>query len=86
MHRVMVQVAKATLKLAKEGHFSDPPGVPMYMECGKDKDDLRLFQSVRGTNGVEGYHQKILGVFGPTIIGQFGRVGGAGVCVRMRVC
>jgi hypothetical protein len=51
---VFVQVAAATLKLAEEGNFSDPPGVPMYMECGKDKDDLRLFQSVRGTNGVEG--------------------------------
>jgi hypothetical protein len=48
------QVAAATLQLAKQGHFSDPPGIPMYMECGKDKDGLRLFQSVRGTNGVEG--------------------------------
>lgn len=53
------------LENIQRGHFSDPPGVILYYEQGRDKDGLVLYRCVRGTNGVEGgIHQNIIRRFG----------------------
>lgn len=60
-------LSKATLLQAKnllkdhvdKGCLSDPPGLSLYVERGKDKDGLKLYKCLRGTNTVELWHQFI---------------------------
>ncbi|KAJ3286199.1 hypothetical protein HDU76_008011, partial [Blyttiomyces sp. JEL0837] len=39
----------------KKGCLSDPPGLKLYYECGKDKDGLNLYRCVRGSSRMESY-------------------------------
>eukprot|EP00904_Undaria_pinnatifida_P008491 jgi/Undpi1/4772/HiC_scaffold_18.g08125.m1 len=44
----------------KAGCLSDPPGVALYFEAGKDSaTGCSLFRCVRGTNDLEGYHLRM---------------------------
>lgn len=58
--------ARALLELARQGYFSDLPGVPMYEKAGVDKYRLQKWRCLRGTNKVEGGpHGDIYRKFGP---------------------
>lgn len=46
--------AEAVLELARQGHLSDVPDIPMYEHAGIDKYGLQKWKCVRGTNKVEG--------------------------------
>jgi hypothetical protein len=49
----------STLKHIKKGCLSDIEGLTYYVQIGEDSMGIPLFKCVRGTNGVEGFHQKI---------------------------
>ena len=42
------------LEHVDRGCLSDPPGISLYYDGGKDRDGLQLFHCVRGTNDLEG--------------------------------
>lgn len=65
--------ANAMLELARQGYFSDVPGIPMYKKAGTDKLGLDKFKCLRGTNNIEG---------GPhgDIYRKFGALNGALQC------
>ena len=46
-------------KHMKKGCLSDMPGLSYYIQAGEDKVGMPLFRCIRGTNAVEGFHQKI---------------------------
>lgn len=51
------EAAKRLRVHIKAGCLSDPPGVALYFEAGKDSaTGCSLFRCVRGTNDLEGYH------------------------------
>ena len=52
------------MKLIDGGHLSDTPGVCLYTIVGRDGDGLPLYSTNRGTNDVEGIHQKLLALCG----------------------
>jgi hypothetical protein len=57
--------AELMLESISLGHYSDPPGINLYMERGRDIDDLPLYRCLRGTNSIEGgIHQNIAKRFG----------------------
>jgi hypothetical protein len=57
--------AELMLESISLGHYSDPPGIDLYMERGKDVDGLPLYRCLRGTNSIEGgIHQNIAKRFG----------------------
>ncbi|OBZ66439.1 hypothetical protein A0H81_13618 [Grifola frondosa] len=58
-------VVEAALENIRRGYYSDPPGIPLYYSCGRDKYGLFTYRCVRGTNGIEGgIHQNIIRRFG----------------------
>ena len=58
-------IAKSILDNIRCGFYSDPPGIPLYYTCGRDKHGLMRYRCVRGTNGIEGgVHQNIRRWFG----------------------
>jgi len=58
--------AQNILENIRLGHYSDPPGIALYMSIGKDANGLNLYKCLRGTNQVEGgVHQHIARWFGP---------------------
>lgn len=59
------EVAANVLENLRRGYYSDPPNIPFYYPCGKDKYDLLKYRCVRGTNTIEGgIHQNIIRWFG----------------------
>ncbi|KAI0369360.1 hypothetical protein BV20DRAFT_1113655 [Pilatotrama ljubarskyi] len=59
------QKAVNVLENVRAGYYSDPPGIQLYMVCGKDREGLTLYRCVRGTNNVEGgIHQNVIRRFG----------------------
>jgi hypothetical protein len=57
--------AELMLENISLGHYSDPPGINLYMERGRDVDGLPIYRCLRGTNSVEGgIHQNIAKRFG----------------------
>ena len=51
------EAAKRLRVHIKAGCLSDPPGVALYFEAGKDSaTGCSLFRCVRGTIDLEGYH------------------------------
>ena len=51
------EAAKRLRVHIEAGCLSDPPGVALYFEAGKDSaTGCSLFRCVRGTNDLEGYH------------------------------
>ena len=53
--------AKNILEHIRGGYYSDPPGVSLYFQVGKDKDGLTLYRCCRGTNDLEGgVHQNLI--------------------------
>ncbi|KAJ7222208.1 hypothetical protein GGX14DRAFT_558304 [Mycena pura] len=57
--------AAALIETAQLGFLSDPPGMAVYYWIGCDKDGLKLYRTVRGTNSVEGgVHKQIRRIFG----------------------
>lgn len=58
-------LAENTLENIRNGYYSDPPGIQLYMVIGQDKDGLTKYTCLRGTNSVEGgIHQNIRFRFG----------------------
>ena len=51
-------------ELIARGFFLDPFGENTYMSLGKDADGIERFATIRGTNALEGYHQKINAILG----------------------
>lgn len=59
------QMASRLLETARLGFLSDPIGTQLYYIMGKDRDNLNIYRTVRGTNSVEGgVHMTIRRVFG----------------------
>ncbi len=59
------QMADRLLDTVRRGFLSDPPGIPLYYLMGKDNDGLNLYQTICGTNSVEGgVHMAVRRVFG----------------------
>lgn len=57
--------AAALIETARLGFLSDLPGLALYYLVGRDKDGLKLYRTVRGTNSVEGgVHKQIRRIFG----------------------
>ena len=57
-------VTKNILEHIRRGYYSDPPGIPLYFEIGKDKHDLTLYRCCCGTNDLEGgVHQNLIRCF-----------------------
>lgn len=57
--------AQNTLKSAREGLISDPPGIALYYKIGIDTDGLVYYRTCRGTNSVEGgIHMPLRRTFG----------------------
>ncbi|RDB18198.1 hypothetical protein Hypma_000504 [Hypsizygus marmoreus] len=57
--------AKNILENIRQGYYSDPIGLDLYMSKGKDHNGLNLYRCIRGTNSVEGgIHQNIAKRFG----------------------
>ncbi|KAJ7227290.1 hypothetical protein GGX14DRAFT_555855 [Mycena pura] len=57
--------AAALIETARLGFLSDLPGLAIYHLVGRDKDGLKLYRTVRGTNSVEGgVHKQIRRIFG----------------------
>ncbi|KAJ7066294.1 hypothetical protein C8F01DRAFT_1228372 [Mycena amicta] len=57
--------AAALIETARLGFLSDPPGLAVYYWIGCDKNGLKLYRTVRGTNSVEGgVHKQIRRIFG----------------------
>jgi len=55
------EVTKNILEHIRGGYYSDPPGVSLYYEVGKDKNNLTLYRCCRGTNDLEGgVHQNLI--------------------------
>ena len=52
------------LKHVKAGCLSDPDPaeISLYFLVGRTKEGLPIFGCVRGTNDIEGYHQKVKGM------------------------
>jgi len=58
--------AKSILKLIEAGYLSDPPGIPLYYEVGRDRKEngLPVWHCMRGTNTTEGgVHHSIRAAF-----------------------
>lgn len=53
----------------RKGCLSDPPGIQLYEELPRDNHGLRRYLCLRGTNGVESLHQKLVRVFGMYNVG-----------------
>ena len=54
-------VMKNILEHIRRGYYSDPPGIPLYFEVGKDRHGLTLYRCCRGTNDLEGgVHQNLI--------------------------
>ena len=47
----------------RKGCLSDPPGVSMYYFWKVDKEGLKIFRCIRGTNHLESFHQKLEMIF-----------------------
>ncbi|KAJ3004701.1 UNVERIFIED_CONTAM: hypothetical protein HDU68_004936 [Siphonaria sp. JEL0065] len=47
----------------KKGCLSDPEGVALYTQVGKDKDGLPLYATYRGTSDIESLHQLLEQIF-----------------------
>jgi hypothetical protein len=59
------KTAETLLETVRLGFVSDPLGIPLYYVRGKDRDELTLYRTVRGTNSVEGgIHMLIRRIFG----------------------
>ena len=58
-------MAAQLINTAQLGFLSDPVGVSLYYQMGIDKDGLTIYQTIQGTNSVEGgVHMTIHHVFG----------------------
>lgn len=59
------EMAKHLLDTAQKGYLSDPPGLSLHYLMGKDRDNLNIYRTVRGTSSLEGgVHMAIRRVFG----------------------
>ncbi|KAJ6470658.1 hypothetical protein C8R47DRAFT_1148854 [Mycena vitilis] len=59
------EMAKSLLETARKGYLSDPPGIPLYYLMGTDRDGLKIYRTVRGTNSIEGgVHMVVRRIFG----------------------
>ncbi|KAF8419486.1 hypothetical protein L210DRAFT_3766619 [Boletus edulis BED1] len=55
------EVTRSILEHIRNGHYSDPPGISLYFEIGKDKNGLTMYRCIRGTNDLEGgVHQNLI--------------------------
>lgn len=53
------------LDTVRKGYLSDPRGISLYYLMGTDRDGLKLYRTVRGTNSVEGgFHKAVRRIFG----------------------
>ncbi|KAF9065365.1 hypothetical protein BDP27DRAFT_1424927 [Rhodocollybia butyracea] len=61
----LLQITTSLLDSVHCGFLSDPPGIPLYYIIGSDHDNLPLYQTIRGTNSIEGgVHMVIHHTFG----------------------
>jgi hypothetical protein len=88
-HHFFSQEARKTAETVLETVWvSEPPGIPLYYVRGKDRDELTLYRTVRGTNSVEGgVHMLIRRIFGslrasPELTGATIGIGFFGATVR----
>jgi hypothetical protein len=59
------EMVQHLLQTAREGYLSDPPGIPLYYLMGVDRDGLKIYRTVRGTNSLEGgFHMVVRRIFG----------------------
>lgn len=63
------KIARGVLKDIEKGFATDPVGLQLYFEDGKDKDGLTLYRCARGTNSTENVHVHIMTAFGATATG-----------------
>jgi len=55
------EVARNLLENVHLGYYSDPIGVELYYNIGRDKNGLALYRCCRGTNSIEGgVHQNLI--------------------------
>ncbi|KAJ6557626.1 hypothetical protein B0H19DRAFT_1376305 [Mycena capillaripes] len=59
------EMAKHLRETVRKGYLSDPSGISLYYLMGKDREGLKIYRTVRGTNSVEGgVHMAIRRIFG----------------------
>jgi hypothetical protein len=59
------EMVQHLLQTAREGYLLDPPGIPLYYLMGADRDGLKIYRTVRGTNSLEGgFHMVVRHILG----------------------
>jgi hypothetical protein len=53
------KLVESTLQHVRTGCLSDVPGVSYYVQIGEDSMGIPKYKCFRGTNALEGFHQKI---------------------------
>lgn len=59
------EMVKHLLDTVRKGYLSDPPGICLYYLMSTDRDGLKIYRTVRGTNSIEGgFHMAVHRIFG----------------------